>query len=268
MKYIPILLLTLSNYLYCQQPISEGQPASYPGGTSAFIEYVQSQLAPRWENAHFFSSGTVNTSFVVMEDGTVGNVTIVEGVDGYTDSLLKHIVEQSPNWSPAVLEGKPVKFTMNLPLKFKRGKNYRAKKIKHLYSESYILSHPKKWRATQTTKQLKLDNKAFGRSGTIFFYELLDLEPIDVRKEKYESTGFVFEEQPQQISVNGYPTLVWDGRFKLNARLEQLTTPMLSHLFEISGCDKRYAVLIFYFEEDKIWVQDKIAFILESFECK
>ncbi len=65
------------------------------------------------------TSGTVYVTFVVEQDGSIGNVKILRGVgDGCTEEAMR-VVKGMPNWKPGKNHGMPVRVQYNLPVKFR-----------------------------------------------------------------------------------------------------------------------------------------------------
>jgi TonB family protein len=63
--------------------------------------------------------GTVIVAFVVNTDGAVSDIEILRGIGGGCDEEVIRIVKGSPNWTPGMAGGKPVRSRMRLPLRFK-----------------------------------------------------------------------------------------------------------------------------------------------------
>jgi protein TonB len=60
--------------------------------------------------------GKVFLTFIIEPDGSVSNVTVVQGVHPLIDSEAVKAIEASPAWSPGLQRGQPVRvrFSMNL----------------------------------------------------------------------------------------------------------------------------------------------------------
>jgi len=63
--------------------------------------------------------GTAVVQFIVNEDGSVSDATIVRNPGSGTGETAKSIVEQMPVWNPGIQQGKKVKVAYTLPVKFK-----------------------------------------------------------------------------------------------------------------------------------------------------
>ena len=62
--------------------------------------------------------GRVCIQFVVNEDGSVSNATVVRGIGGGCDEEALRIVNAMPKWKPGKQNGSPVKVFFTLPIKF------------------------------------------------------------------------------------------------------------------------------------------------------
>ena len=62
--------------------------------------------------------GRVIVKFIVEKDGTVGEVTVMNGVHPMLDDEAQRVVESMPNFQPGMQRGKPVRVSYNLPFNF------------------------------------------------------------------------------------------------------------------------------------------------------
>jgi len=63
--------------------------------------------------------GRVVVRFVVHEDGSIGDVSVLRGIGGGCDEEAKRVVSMFPNWQPGKQGGKPVSVYYTLPIMFK-----------------------------------------------------------------------------------------------------------------------------------------------------
>ena len=64
--------------------------------------------------------GTVYIAFIVEPDGTLADIEIVKGFNELCDEEALRVMKMSPRWMPALSkEGKPIRFEMNFPVRFK-----------------------------------------------------------------------------------------------------------------------------------------------------
>ena len=62
--------------------------------------------------------GTVKVRFTVLKDGTISNVSVVQGVETHLDAEAVRLVKSMPKWTPGAINGNPVNVTYVLPIKF------------------------------------------------------------------------------------------------------------------------------------------------------
>lgn len=62
--------------------------------------------------------GVVKLRFVVMPDGTVGDVVIQQGLESHCDKEAVRVVKSLPRFIPGKQQGKPVAVWYSLPIRF------------------------------------------------------------------------------------------------------------------------------------------------------
>lgn len=96
---------------------SETQPA-FPGGTSALYTFLNDNIqyprAARESNIQ----GTVYVKFVVWNDGSIRDATVLRGIGFGCDEEALRVVKMMPKWSPGLQRTMPVNVQMVLPVKF------------------------------------------------------------------------------------------------------------------------------------------------------
>lgn len=63
--------------------------------------------------------GRVLIKFVVNEDGSISDCTVIRGIGGGCDEEALRVVKNLPPWNPAMQDGKPVRVYFQLPIVFK-----------------------------------------------------------------------------------------------------------------------------------------------------
>lgn len=92
---------------------SEGGIDGFRQWTAANLVYPQSALKNKVQ-------GRVIISFVVEKDGTVTNITLLQGASAELDQAAIDVVAKSPKWyAPGYDKNKAVRFTFNLPIDFR-----------------------------------------------------------------------------------------------------------------------------------------------------
>ena len=90
-----------------------------PGGMAGWNKYLSENLRYPEDAQSQGIEGTVIVAFVVNTDGAVSDIEILRGIGGGCDEEVYRIVKGSPNWTPGMAGGKPVRSRMRLPLRFK-----------------------------------------------------------------------------------------------------------------------------------------------------
>ncbi len=95
------------------------QMPSFPDGEAAMFKYIRERIkypAIAKENG---IEGAVVVQFEVSKDGNIQKVQIVRGIGGGCDEEAARVVRSMPAWKPGKHNGKPVKVSFTLPIKFK-----------------------------------------------------------------------------------------------------------------------------------------------------
>jgi TonB family protein len=98
-------------------PQSFDQMPEFPGGDKALKKYMRTLSYPTRSREQGIT-GSVYVSFVVAEDGSVGDVKILKGLNRECNEEVLNFIRRSPKWKPATLDGKPVPCTFILPVRF------------------------------------------------------------------------------------------------------------------------------------------------------
>ena len=92
----------------------------FTGGSDELFKYIKSNLNyPKYERDNNIQ-GNVYVQFVVEKDGSITAPNILRSVKGSKnfDSEVLRILKAMPNWVPAVNQGKTVRASMTLPIRF------------------------------------------------------------------------------------------------------------------------------------------------------
>ncbi|TSD63884.1 TonB family protein [Inquilinus sp. KBS0705] len=91
---------------------------SFPGGQSAFSEYLSKAVkypkAARENNIQ----GRVIATFIVEKNGSLSNISIVRSVSPDIDKEALRILAASPKWIPGKQNGSPVRTQYSVPINF------------------------------------------------------------------------------------------------------------------------------------------------------
>ena len=63
-------------------------------------------------------TGTVYVQFVVEANGSISNVKLARGIGGGCDEEAMRVVKAMPKWKPGKQNGRPVRVSFTLPIKF------------------------------------------------------------------------------------------------------------------------------------------------------
>ena len=94
----------------------EQQP-EFPGGTEELKKYVKENS--NWKKGQEAVQGNVFVGFVVKSSGEITDIRIVKGLCESCDREALRLVSEMPKWIPAQENGKPMDFSMIIPIKFK-----------------------------------------------------------------------------------------------------------------------------------------------------
>ena len=95
------------------------QMPQFPGGDVAMMKYIQSHIKypPRAKENNI--QGKVIMQFVVLKDGSIGEVKVVRAVDADLDKEAVRVVKSFPKFTPGRQNGQPVAVWYTLPVSFK-----------------------------------------------------------------------------------------------------------------------------------------------------
>lgn len=96
----------------------EVMPTFRGGDINEFRKYIQKRTNYPQEAVEKKIQGRVFLTFIVEPDGSVSNVTIVKGVDPLIDNEALKAVRSSPDWSPGLQRGQPVRVRYSMWLSF------------------------------------------------------------------------------------------------------------------------------------------------------
>lgn len=100
-----------------QKTIADTKP-EYPGGKLAFVAFLKTHIIyPDSAKAHSVV-GQVIASFFINKDGSITDITIVQGLgDGISEGVVESL-KQMPRWKPATHNGKPIRAQYKVPINF------------------------------------------------------------------------------------------------------------------------------------------------------
>lgn len=93
--------------------------AQFKGGMEAWYDYLRMNLTFPKQTQILGIQGTVLLRFVINTDGSIQDVEVVRSVEASIDQAAIEVIENSPQWNPAIHQGRPVRSRMTIPIKFK-----------------------------------------------------------------------------------------------------------------------------------------------------
>lgn len=90
----------------------------YKGGENRLISYLFYNLKYPTEAKNNKISGIVIINFIIEKDGSLSNVKILRDIGGGCGEEAARVVRAMPKWIPGKQNGKPIRVSFNLPIKF------------------------------------------------------------------------------------------------------------------------------------------------------
>ena len=99
--------------------VVEKMPKFPDGGMSGLMKYLSANIRYP-EAAHKAGTqGRVTVQFVVGKDGSIGDVSILRGVDPALDAEAIRVISGMPKWKPGTQKGEPVNVKYTVPVMFR-----------------------------------------------------------------------------------------------------------------------------------------------------
>ena len=90
----------------------------FPGGDEAMRNFIMNNIFyPEFERENCVQ-GLVVVSFIVEKDGSLSNFSLLKKVSPGIDSEAVRMLRLMPKWIPGTQSGKPVRVSINLPIRF------------------------------------------------------------------------------------------------------------------------------------------------------
>ena len=99
--------------------VVEQMPQFPDGGMAGLMQYLADNLRYPESARKAGTQGRVTVQFVVGKDGSIGNVSILRGVDPALDKEAIRVVSEMPKWKPGLQKGKPVNVKFAIPVVFR-----------------------------------------------------------------------------------------------------------------------------------------------------
>ena len=109
-----------------EQPLFNGKPAQI-----GFPDYVIKNVNYQLYNIGGSIFGRVVVEFIVEKDGSISNAKVIRSIDPLLDAEALRLINTSSQWTPAKIQGVPVKVKCILPVDFDlKSDNYKNEKRK------------------------------------------------------------------------------------------------------------------------------------------
>ncbi|MFM2361801.1 MAG: hypothetical protein RLZZ316_703 [Bacteroidota bacterium] len=93
--------------------------SEFPGGVRGWIQYLQKNLRYPDRAINSRIQGTVRIQFIVDKEGNIEEIEIVKSVEFTIDEEAMRLIRKSPQWTPAVQDGRKVKSYKIQPITFR-----------------------------------------------------------------------------------------------------------------------------------------------------
>ena len=94
------------------------QLPEYPGGMSAFIQWLTKNLRYPPTALSQKRQGRVVVSFIVNSDGTISDEKVATSADRLLDAEAMRVIRMMPRWKPGINNGKPCRTMVAIPIVF------------------------------------------------------------------------------------------------------------------------------------------------------
>ena len=95
------------------------QLPEYPGGMSAFIEWLTKNLKyPESARAQKVQ-GKVVVSFIINKDGSISDAKVAKSADALLDREAMRVIRLMPKWKPGIQNNEPCRTMFAVPIVFK-----------------------------------------------------------------------------------------------------------------------------------------------------
>lgn len=91
----------------------------FKGGMASMKDFIKSNIHYPAEALKNKIEGVVFVNAIIMEDGSLMNVRALTSLGYGCDEEAERVVKSMPPWKPAKQRGKPVRVSINFPIKFK-----------------------------------------------------------------------------------------------------------------------------------------------------
>jgi len=91
----------------------------FPGGMGECMKFLSKNIKYPTISQENGVQGRVIVQFVVNQDGSIVDPTVVRGVDPYLDKEALRVIKMMPKWKPGKQRGKAVRVKFTVPVMFR-----------------------------------------------------------------------------------------------------------------------------------------------------
>jgi protein TonB len=95
------------------------KPAEFQDGKTALLRYIYQNIKYPPAALKQRINGRVIYSFIINEDGSISDITLVQGIYIFLDEEVLRVIRSMPAWKPAMKDGKAVKVKYVMPVVFR-----------------------------------------------------------------------------------------------------------------------------------------------------
>lgn len=125
MRYIISFLLIAISTISTAQNTEESESfigfaevePSFPGGEVAMSQFLRDNFVYPDSSRINGESGTIYVRFIVNEDGSISNISVVRGASPLLDAEAIRVVSIMPKWNPAIKDGTVTRWSYVIPIK-------------------------------------------------------------------------------------------------------------------------------------------------------
>lgn len=99
-------------YMFC-----ENMPV-FPGGEDAFTSFVRKHVNYPPAAVKDKIEGRVIVKFIIRETGKHSDLRIIRSVRFDLDNECLRVLKEMPDWTPGMIDGKPVAVSFSIPVRF------------------------------------------------------------------------------------------------------------------------------------------------------
>ncbi len=92
--------------------------SSFPGGSAGWVRFLNANLVYPGKAIRKKIQGDVVVQFIVSRDGSLSDIEAISGPELLREAAVK-VIEMSPKWVPASINGRKVKSYKKQPIMFR-----------------------------------------------------------------------------------------------------------------------------------------------------